>query len=121
MELDKFFKGIVDADYQPVVICNPDHKIIYLNPAAKARYEKDGNTLVGKSILCCHNERSQEIIKQNVLKMQSDKNVNMIFETHSTRNGGNNDVYTAAIRDENGVFIGYYEKFECKNLYDSEN
>ena len=41
MELSLYFKSIVDQDQCPVVICDLDHQIIYMNPGAKARYEKD--------------------------------------------------------------------------------
>lgn len=118
MNLSPFFKGIIDADEKAVVICDAANTIIYMNPAAVRQYAKRGGAaLVGQSIFDCHNERSREIIKANVAKMKSDKSINKIFEFHKTRDGCNDDVYCAAIRDENGELIGYYEKFEDKNLY----
>lgn len=121
MNLNVYFKGIVDQDEQPVVICNIQHEIIYMNPAAVKRYENAGGAgLIGKSLLECHNPRSVEIIRRNIDVMSRDKSVNKIFEVHSTRHGGNNDVYTVAVRDESGTLIGYYEKFEDKNLYSDE-
>ncbi len=121
MNLNVYFKGIVDQDEQPVVICNIQHEIIYMNPAAVKRYENAGGAgLIGKSLLECHNPRSVEIIRRNIDMMSRDKSVNKIFEVHSTRHGGNNDVYTVAVRDESGTLIGYYEKFEDKNLYSDE-
>ena len=121
MELSSFFKGITDGNEQPVVICNLEHEIIYMNPAAVKRYESAGGAgLVGRSLLDCHNPNSAELIRRNLAAMREDKSVNKIFEVHSTLHGGNNDVYTAAIRDENGELIGYYEKFEDKNLYSEE-
>lgn len=122
MELARFFKSIIDLDEMPVVICDLQHEIIYMNPAAKIRYAKSGGEkLLGRSLLDCHNPDSVSKIKRNVELMRNDKSVNKIFEVHSVRNGGNNDVYTAAIRDEDGELIGYYEKFEDKNLYLKEN
>lgn len=122
MNLNVYFKGIVDQDEQPVVICNIQHEIIYMNAAAVKRYENAGGAgLIGKSLLECHNPRSVEIIRRNIDMMSRDKSVNKIFEVHSTRHGGNNDVYTVAVRDESGALIGYYEKFEDKNLYSDEN
>lgn len=118
MNLDQFFKGIIDSDEKAIVICDLNHIIIYMNPAAVKNYEKRGGAdLVGKSVLDCHNSRSQDIIKNNVSKMRDDKSVNKIFEFHKTRNGANEDVYCVAIRDEKGELIGYYEKFEDKSLY----
>ena len=46
MELSDFFKSVIDADNAPVVICNTEHKIVYMNPAAVKNYHTD---LTGKS------------------------------------------------------------------------
>lgn len=116
--LTPYFKGIIDIDEKAIVICNTEHKIIYMNPAAIKQYQKRGGAdLVGKSILDCHDPNSKEIIKKNVQAMKEDKSLNKIFEFHKTRDGANDDVYCAAIRDDKGELIGYYEKFEDKNLY----
>lgn len=118
MNLDQYFKGIIDSDEKAIVICDLNHIIVYMNPAAVKNYEKRGGAaLIGRSVLDCHNSHSQDIIKNNVSRMRKDKSVNKIFEFHKTRNGANDDVYCAAIRDEKGELIGYYEKFEDKNLY----
>ena len=34
MELSQFFKSVVEQDGAPIVICNLEHTIIYLNHAA---------------------------------------------------------------------------------------
>lgn len=118
MELNEFFKGIIDGNDKQIVICNLNHEIIYMNPAAVKQYEKRGGAaLIGRSLLDCHNPRSKELIIKNVQEMKEDKSVNKIFEFHKTRDGANDDVYCVAIRNENGELIGYYEQFEDKNLY----
>ena len=38
MELSKFFKSVIDQDQCAVVICNLEHEIIYMNPAASEVY-----------------------------------------------------------------------------------
>lgn len=61
------FKSIIDQDRSAIVICNLKHEIIYMNPTAIARYKKRGGAnLIGRSLLACHNEKSQELI-QNVI------------------------------------------------------
>ena len=35
-----FFQSIIDQDRAAVVICNLEHEIIYMNPAAVHSYEK---------------------------------------------------------------------------------
>lgn len=118
MELNEFFKGIIDGNDKQIVICNLNHEIIYMNPAAVKQYEKRGGAaLIGRSLLDCHNPCSKELIIKNVQEMKEDKSVNKIFEFHKTRDGANDDVYCVAIRNENGELIGYYEQFEDKNLY----
>lgn len=118
MNLTPYFKGILDIDEKAIVICNLEHEIVYMNPAAVKQYQKRGGAdLVGKSILDCHNPHSKEIIKKNVQAMKEDKSLNKIFELHKARDGANDDVYCVAIRDDKGELIGYYEKFEDKNLY----
>lgn len=118
MELNEFFKSIIDGNDKQIVICNLNHEIIYMNPAAVKQYEKRGGAaLIGRSLLDCHNPHSKELIIKNVQEMKEDKSVNKIFEFHKTRDGANDDVYCVAIRNENGELIGYYEQFEDKNLY----
>ena len=62
MDLTKYFKSIVEQDRCAVVICNLEHDIIYMNPAAIERYKKSGGkALIGKSILVCHSPQSGEL------------------------------------------------------------
>ena len=65
MDLSQYLKSIIDMDRASVVICNLDHEIIYMNPAAIGRYHKSGGVkLIGKSLLDCHNEKSNEMIRK---------------------------------------------------------
>ena len=58
---NNFFKSVIDADDAPVVICDLEHTIVYMNPTAVKRYEKRGGAaLVGRSIKGCHNGDSNE-------------------------------------------------------------
>ena len=60
-----YFKSIIDQDRAAVVICNLNHEIIYMNPAAVVNYAKrGGDKLIGRSLLECHNKESQEKIRQ---------------------------------------------------------
>lgn len=95
---NNFFKSVIDADDAPVVICDLENTIVYMNPTAVKRYEKRGGAaLVGRSIKGCHNGDSNDKIEQVII----------------------------ALRDEEGELIGYYEKHEYRNietmkLYDME-
>ena len=114
-DLSKYFKSIVDQDRCAVVICNLEHEIIYMNPAAASRYEKSGGaSLTGKSLLDCHNEQSNEMIKKVVSWFQESEEHNIIYTFRNEKE--NKDVYMVALRDESGKLIGYYEKHEYRNI-----
>lgn len=113
--VNQFFKSIIDMDIMPVVICDLEHTIVYMNPVAAERYSKRGGySLVGKSLLDCHNEKSNIIIKKVVEWFGKDKNNNRIFTYHNPKE--NKDVYMIALRNDNGKLIGYYEKHESRIL-----
>lgn len=112
MELSQFFKSVIDQDNAHIVICDLSHTIIYMNPAAVERYKKHGD-LLGKSILSCHNERSNELIKRVAAWFAEDKAHNKVHTFYNEKE--NRDVYMTALRDENGELIGYYEKHEFRS------
>ena len=107
-----FFKSIIDQDRCPVVICNLEHEIIYMNPAAIENYAKrGGERLIGTSLLACHNSESVEKIKRVTDWFASDESHNIVYTFHNEKQ--NKDVYMVALRD-NGRLIGYYEKHEYR-------
>ena len=122
MELTPFFKSVLDHDRAPVVLCDLEHTIIYLNKAAIARYAKNGGeALLGRSLLNCHTPKAREIINQVLDWFRADKDHNIIYEFRNDEE--NKDVYMVALRDDGGNLIGYYEKHEYRNretakLYD---
>lgn len=115
MELTNYFKSIIDQDLCSVVICNLEHKIIYMNPAAAARYGKrGGSSLVGQSIFGCHNDKSEELIRKVTAWFQESKEHNRVYTFRNEKE--NKDVYMIALRDDTGTLIGYYEKHEYRNV-----
>ena len=104
------FKSIIETDRSAVVICDTNHKIVYMNKVAIARYHKD---LTGSSLLDCHNEKSNEIIIKIVDWFKESVDNNMIYTFHNEKE--NKDVYMVALRDDEGSLIGYYEKHEYRN------
>lgn len=114
MELSVFFKSVIDQDRAPVVLCDLDHIIIYMNPAAVRNYAKrGGEKLIGQSLLACHNPHSQELIQRTIAWFRESPEHNIIYEFHNEKD--NRDIYTVALRDANGALIGYYEKHEYRN------
>lgn len=115
MNLNSFFKSIIDSDLAPVVICDLEHTVVYMNPASVARYKVD---ITGKSIKFCHNAESNDKIDKVVAWFKESKDNNIIFTYHSEKE--NKDVYMVALRDDNGTLIGYYEKHEYRNQETAE-
>lgn len=114
MELTQYFKSVLDEDKSPVVICDINHKIIYMNPAACNRYsQKGGASLLGSSLLDCHNSKSNEMIHKVIEWFKLSKSNNRIYSHYNEKE--NKDVYMIALRNEQGDLIGYYEKHEYRN------
>lgn len=111
MEINQFFKSVIDADRAPIVICAVDHTVLYVNPAAEERYSHAGN-LVGRNLLECHAPRSQEIIEKTIKWFSECTENNIVFESRNETE--NKDVYMVALRDAGGRLIGYYEKHEYR-------
>ena len=108
--MDRYFKSVIDQEKAEVIICDLNHIIIYMNPAALAQYGKD---LTGACVLDCHNERSVQAIKQVVSWFLEDPSHNRVHTFYSAKE--NRDVYMVALRDEKNELIGYYEKFEYRD------
>lgn len=113
MELAPFFKSVLEQDRTPIVLCDLDHTIVYMNPAAVVRYAKRGGAaLLGKSLLSCHNDHSNELIKKVVAWFAQDPAHDLVYTYYNEKE--NKDVYMVALRDESGTLIGYYEKHEYR-------
>ena len=108
--LNKLLKSVLDQDLAPVVVCDIDDIIVYMNPSAKACYHKD---LTGKSIKDCHPQKANEMIDKVVAWFKESKDNNIIYIYHNEKE--NKDVYMVALRDDNDTLIGYYEKHEYRN------
>ena len=113
MENAAFYKSVLEQDRAAVVLCDLEHTIIYMNPAAIQNYAKrGGEKLIGQSLLDCHNAESGKRIQQVVDWFAADVNHNLVYTFHNEKQ--NKDVYMVALRDGDKL-IGYYEKHEFRN------
>ena len=65
--LNAYFKSVIDQDTASVVLCDLNHTIVYMNPAAVRNYAKHGGAaLIGRSLLHCHNPHSNSRIQEVV-------------------------------------------------------
>lgn len=110
MDLSLFFKSVIDSDKAPIVICDLNHTVVYMNQSAVSRYHMD---ITGKSIKKCHNNESNEKIDSVINWFAKSTDNNIVFT--SRNDNENKDVYMVALRDNNKNLIGYYEKHEYRN------
>ena len=114
MQPYEHFKSLVDQDTAAVVICDTEHKIIYMNPAACQQYSKYGGAaLMGTNLLNCHNEKSREMIRRVLAWFQTSPTHNRVHTFYNEKQ--NKDGYMIALRDRQGALIGYYEKHEYRD------
>ncbi len=109
MNLEMFFKSVLEQDLAPVVICDLKHTVVYMNKAAIERYHVD---LIGKSIKNCHNAQSNEKIDEVAAWFNESIKNNIVYTSRNDKE--NKDVYMVALRNDSGELIGYYEKHEYR-------
>ena len=105
----QYFKAIIEEDRCAVVICDLEHTIIYMNPAAKDRWHRD---LTGQNLFACHNADSREKIGRILEWFRESKEHNRVHTFFNEKQ--QKDGYMIALRDEAGALIGYYEKHEYR-------
>ena len=105
MTREKFFQSILDQDRAPVVVCDVNSIVVYMNPSAIARYQRD---LTGQSIKLCHPAYANEKIDRVLAWFAENREHNVVYTYRNDQK--NKDVYMIALRDEDGLLIGYYEK-----------
>ena len=116
--MERLFKSILEQDRAPIVVCDMQSTVVYMNPSAKAHYQTD---LTGKSVKSCHPAAANEKIDRVLRWFEEDRDHNIVYTYRNDRE--NKDVYMVALRDEDGTLIGYYEKHEYRTcetakLYD---
>lgn len=113
MDLNVFLRSIIDQDLAPVIVCDLNHRIIYMNPSAVKTYEnRGGESLVGRNLLECHSPNSAFKITEVLHWFADSKENNRIHTFYDEKN--NKDGYMIALRDDDSNLIGYYEKHEYR-------
>ncbi len=110
MDVHAFLKSVIDSDTAPIVICDLTHTVVYMNPAAVARYRTD---ITGRSIKSCHSAQANARIDEVVAWFAKNKDNNAVYTFRNDQE--NKDVYMVALRDQSDALIGYYEKHEYRN------
>jgi len=103
--INKMMKSLIDQEQVPVLLCDTECNVLYVNPAALKEYHRD---LTGKNIKDCHNENSNAKIQRVIDWFAASEENNVFFLYHNPK--ANQDVYMVALRDDDKKLIGFYEK-----------
>ena len=109
IDLTDFFKGIVDSEEGPIVICNLDYRIVYVNPKADVYYEPV-KPLAGKLLATLMDEEMMSKVVMSVEWFKEEKKNNKVFALHDEKH--NMDMYILAIRNTKGELLGFYGRRE---------
>jgi DUF438 domain-containing protein len=105
----KITKWLLEAIPYPVVFADMSHTIRYMNRRARFEYEemRGLGSLLGTSLLDCHNEQSRQQIRDIVAGFEKHGGEEFLAVTSR-----NQRVYMTPVRDENGALVGTFERHE---------
>ena len=104
-----FMAALLDSLKDPILVADTDHVTRYMNKAAIAYYD-EGASLIGRSLLDCHNARSQQMMIDILAAMHEGEDERLITDDEKHR------IYMRAVRDPEGRVLGYYERYEPPNV-----
>lgn len=99
--------AVLDSLRDPVLVADPAHTVCYMNRAAVAHYA-EGASLLGTSLLACHNAQSQQVILEIWDAMHHGLEEQLITDGDTVR------IFMRAVRGPDGTLLGYYERYEPK-------
>jgi PAS domain-containing protein len=97
--------AILDSLKDPILVADTEHVTLYMNKAAIAYYE-EGESLLGRSLLDCHNQRSQQMMIEILAAMHDGLEEQLITDNEEHR------IFMRVVRDADGRVLGYYERYE---------
>lgn len=103
----KMLISLLDSIDEEIVLVNTDHKIVFMNRRALENYkDRGGESLIGKSIFDCHNEKSKKTILEVYTRLKNGEK-KVVLESNS-----NVKTFIYAVHDKSNNLIGYFERFE---------
>lgn len=97
--------AILDSLKDPILFADTDHITRYMNKAAVAFYP-EGESQIGRSLLDCHNEQSQEMMIKILAAMHEGEEERLITDDKENR------IYMRVVRGADSQVLGYYERYE---------
>ncbi len=101
----RLMAAILDSLKDPVLFADTGHVTQYMNQAAIAYYD-GGESLIGRSLLDCHNEQSRQTMIEILEAMHEGLEEQLITDNEKHR------VYMRVVRNSDGGVLGYYERYE---------
>jgi DUF438 domain-containing protein len=97
--------AILDSLKEPILFADTNHMVLYMNRAAIAHYSK-GDSVLGHSLLECHNETSEKLLNEVLAALQAGEEERLTIDDETRR------IHMRAVRDTEGNLLGYYERYE---------
>lgn len=116
--VNELIKAVLEQDDAPVVICDMESIVRYMNPSAIEHYHRD---LTGRDVRDCHPPQANAMIERVLSWFRQSEDNNKVYTYRNDKE--DKDVYMIALRNGQGELIGYYEKHEYRKretakLYD---
>lgn len=101
MDIRDLFKSFVDSDENPVVMCDLDYRIVYMNAVAEKQY----GSIKGKNLELFMTEEALTKLNMTIEWFREDKKNSRVFAFHDEPE--NVDVYIVALRGTKGDLCGF--------------
>lgn len=113
IDTNEVLMGVINVWASPVVICDLNYRITFMNKSAEKRYENlGGGDIVGTLLSRYFDTEAMSRVEMAVEWFKEDKKNNIIFCEHDEKT--NEDVYIVAIRNSNGELICFGGAYYCR-------
>jgi transcriptional regulator with PAS, ATPase and Fis domain len=103
-----FYDVLLDSIKNPIVFCDMNDIMLYMNTSAVSHYgTRGGKSLIGQSVLDCHNPVSGKMIAEIKERFLAEPELDEVMITDNKKYR----IWMRAVR-ENGQVIGYFERYE---------
>lgn len=109
----EFLKGYAETEEFPLVICDINYKIRFMNSRAVKEYEKYGGTeMIGRSLLAFLDEEAKSKVDMVIEWFKESPENNKVLSVSDAN--CLKDKYMCAIRDDRGELIGFCSKHRSR-------
>lgn len=111
-------KSYADTEEFPLVMCDMDYRIKYINPAAEEAYSKyGGKDLTGRLLTSFIDEEAKSKVDMVIEWFKEDVTHNKLLAVHDSNNA--KDIYMCALRGNDGKLIGFCSRHMSRRYDES--